>query len=164
MSTTELRSAGLEPTVVPPAPRREASESRYLYAGLSVAAIWLAVAAASIWSPDLVSNAEGDRVPIAAFTDWFYAVIATGLVLLAFARRTRGAGPSLWAGFTLAVAGIWLVVAAASIWAPDLIAGAEDDHVPVAALASPIAGVLATAFAAVFVAGSQAGTRAIENG
>ncbi len=163
MSTTELKTVGREPVVVPPAPRRETRESRYLYAGLSVAAIWLAVAAASIWSPDLVSNAEGDRVPIAAFTDWFYAVIATGLVLMAFARRTPGAGPSLWAGFTVAIAGIWLVVAAASIYAPELIAGAENDRVPVAALASPIAGVLATAFAAVFVAGSQGGTRAIGN-
>jgi hypothetical protein len=70
----------------------------------------------------------------------------------------------LWAGFTVAIAGIWFVVAAASIYAPELVAGAENDRVPVAALASPIAGVLATAFAAVFVAGSRGGTRAIENG
>ena len=163
MSTTEMDTEVRGLDVVPPAPRREATGSTYLYAGLSVAAVWVAVAAASIWSPDLVSGAEGDLVPIAAFTDWFYAVIATGLVLLAFARRTRGAGPSLWVGFTVAIAAIWLVVAAASIWAPDLVAGAEGDRVPVAALASPIAGVLATAFASVFVAGSPGGSSPPEN-
>lgn len=99
-------------------------------------------------------------MPIAAFTDWFYAVIATGLVLMAFSRRTPDVGRSSWAAFTVAISVIWLVVAITSVWSPDLISGAEDTHVPIAALVSPIAGVLATAFASVFVAGSSGGAAA----
>jgi hypothetical protein len=74
-----------------------------------------------IWSPELISGTDQTRVPIAAFTDWFYAVIATGLVLLAFSRRTPDLPRSSWAAFTLLISGIWLVVAITSIWTPDLI-------------------------------------------
>jgi uncharacterized membrane protein YhaH (DUF805 family) len=111
-----------------------------------VSSIWVALAAASIWSPDLISGTDDTHVPIAAFTDWFYAVIATGLVLMAFSRRTPDVGRSSWAAFTVAISVIWLVVAITSVWSPHLISGAEDTHVPIAALVSPIAGVLATAF------------------
>ena len=134
--------------------QRAAEGSRYWFAAVAVCSIWLALAAASIWSPDLVSGTEQDHVPIAAFTDWFYAVIATGLVFLAFSRRTRDLGRSSWEAFTFAISAIWLVVAAISIWTPELVSGADQTHVPIAALVSPIAGVLATAFASVFVAGS----------
>ena len=44
-----------------------------------------------------------------------------------------------------------------SIWTPELVSGTDRTHVPIAALVSPIAGVLATAFASVFVAGSAGG-------
>ena len=115
------------------------------------------MAAASIWSPELISGTDQTRVPIAAFTDWFYAVIATGLVLLAFSRRTPDLPRSSWAAFTLVISGIWLVVAITSIWTPDLISD-DATRVPIAALVGPIAGVLATAFASVFVAGSPSGT------
>jgi hypothetical protein len=64
---------------------------------------------------------------------------------------------SSWGAFTFAISAIWLVVAIISIWTPDLVSGADRTHVPIAALVSPIAGVLATAFASVFVAGSAGG-------
>lgn len=136
----------------------EAEASRYRFAALAVGGIWGALAAASIWSPELVSGTDQTRVPIAAFTDWFYALIATGLVLLAFSRRTPDLPRSAWAAFTLLISGIWLVVAIASIWTPDLISGTDATRVPIGALVGPIAGVLATAFASVFVAGSPSGT------
>ena len=138
-------------------PQPEAEGSRYRFAALAVGGIWGALAAASIWSPELISGTDQTRVPIAAFTDWFYALIATGLVLLAFSRRTPDLPRSSWAAFTLVISGIWLVVAIASIWTPDLISD-DATRVPIAALVGPIAGVLATAFASVFVAGSPSGT------
>ncbi|HSD49198.1 MAG TPA: hypothetical protein VLE71_05140 [Actinomycetota bacterium] len=130
------------------------TESRYLFAGIAVAFIWLAIAAASIWSPDLISGTDQEHVPLAAILDWFYAALATGLVLMAFGRRSPGASRSLWLGFTVAVGGIWFVVAIASIFAPAIETGTDPTTVPIAALAAPIAGVLATAFVSVFVAGS----------
>lgn len=130
------------------------AESRYLFAGIAVASIWLTIAAASIWSPDLISGTEQEQVPLAAILDWFYAALATGLVLMAFGRRSPGATRSLWLGFTVAVGGIWFVVAIASIFAPTIVTGTDPTTVPIAALASPIAGVMATAFVSVFVAGS----------
>jgi hypothetical protein len=137
--------------------QRAAEGSRYLFAAVAVCSIWLALAAASIWSPELVSGTDQTYVPIAAFTDWFYAVIATGLVLMAFSRRTPDLDRSSWGAFTLAISAIWLVVAIISIWTPELVSGTDRTHVPIAALVSPIAGVLATAFASVFVAGSAGG-------
>lgn len=130
------------------------SEFRYMFAGIAVASIWLAIAAASIWSPDLISGTEQEHVPLAAIMDWFYAALATGLVLMAFGRRSPGASRSLWLGFTVAIGGIWFVVAIASIFAPSIVTGTDPTTVPIAALASPVAGVIATAFVSVFAAGS----------
>ena len=130
-----------------------ATESRFLFAGVTVALIWLATAAASVWSPDLISGTEGEHIPLAAILDWSYAALATGLVLMAFARRSPG-GTRSWSGFTVAVGGIWFVVAIASIFAPSIVTGTDPSTVPIAVLASPVAGLIATAFVSVFVAGS----------
>jgi len=135
-------------------PHEEPKGSRYLFAGIAVASIWIAVAIASIWSPDMITGSEHEHIPIAAFTDWLYAAIATGLVLMAFSRRTLDAGRSLWTGFTIAIGGIWAVVALAGIFAPSMVTGADPTTIPIAAFAAPVAGVVATAFASGFVAGS----------
>ena len=137
----------LEPYAEPKGPRD-------LFAGVVVASIWVTVAAASIWSPDMITGSEHEHIPIAAFTDWLDAAIATGLVLMAFSRRTLDSGRSLWMGFTVAIASIWAVVALASIFAPSMVTGSDPTTIPVAAFAAPVAGVVATAFASVFVAGS----------
>jgi hypothetical protein len=130
------------------------AEGRYVFAGTSVALIWIAAAMASIWSPDMITGSEHEHLAIAAFVDWFYAAIATGLVLMAFGRRTLGGSRQLWTGFTVAVGSIWIVVALASIFAPSMVTGSDPTTIPIAAFAAPLAGVIATAFASVFVAGS----------
>lgn len=157
MATTTRGNEVLGVEAMRGSPQPEAEGSRYRFAAMAVGGIWGALAAASIWSPELISGTDQTRVPIAAFTDWFYALIATGLVLLAFSRRTPDLPRSAWAAFTLLISGIWLVVAIASIWTPDLVSD-DATRVPIAALVGPIAGVLATAFASVFVAGSPSGT------
>lgn len=157
LKTSPEKALGVVPA--PPELRETARESRYLFAGIAVASIWFAVAAASIWSPDLVSGTDQERVPLAAILDWFYATLATGLVLMAFGRRSPGASRSMWLGFTVAIGGIWFVVAVASIFAPSIETGTDPTAVPIAALASPLAGVIATAFISVFVAGSAGGSK-----
>lgn len=157
MATTTRGNEVLGVEAMRGSPQPAAQGSKYRFAALAVGGIWGALAAASIWSPELISGTDETRVPIAAFTDWFYALIATGLVLLAFSRRTPDLPRSSWAAFTLLISGIWLIVAITSILTPDLIAD-DATRVPIAALVGPIAGVLATAFASVFVAGSPSET------
>ena len=111
MTTTALGNEVLDVEAAKGPPQREAEGSRYRFAAMAVCGIWGALAAASIWSPDLISGSDRTHVPIAAFTDWFYAVLATGLVFMAFSRRTPDLGRSSWAAFTLVICGIWLVVA-----------------------------------------------------
>jgi hypothetical protein len=127
---------------------------RYRFAAISVSAIWIALTAASLWAPDLISDTDRTHVPLAAFLDWIYAVIATGLVMLAFSRRTPDIGRSSWASFATLISAIWVLVAVASIASPSLVSGTDGTQVPIAALAAPLAGMLATAFASVFIAGS----------
>jgi uncharacterized membrane protein YhaH (DUF805 family) len=154
MSTTTLGTELPDVPVKDRPDRGEEDDNRYRFAAMTVSAIWIALTAASLWSPDLISDADRTHVPIAGFLDWIYAVIATGLVMLAFGRRTRDVGRSSWASFATVISAIWVLVAVASIAAPSLISGTDGTQVPIATLAAPLAGVLATAFASVFVAGS----------
>lgn len=154
MMQTEVEHKVLEVEPASMASQEESGGSRYLFAGIAVASIWGAIAVASIWSPDMITGSQHEHIPIAAFLGWLYAALASGLVLMAFSRRTPGTSRSLWLGFTIATASIWFVVALASIFAPTMVTGADPTTIPVAAFAAPIAGVVATAFASVFVAGS----------
>ena len=88
MATTTLGSEVLDVEGRRGSSQPEAEGSRYRFAAIAVGGIWGALAAASIWSPELISGTDQTRVPIAAFADWFYAVIATGLVLLVHDVRT----------------------------------------------------------------------------
>jgi len=138
-----------------PPPTAPKPESRYLFAGVAVACIWVATAITSIWSPDMITGSQHEHLAIAALSVWFYAALATGMVLMAFGRRTGGASRSLWLGFTIAVAGIWAAVTLASVWAPTMVTGTDPTTIPVAVFSAPPAGVIATAFASLFAAGSQ---------
>jgi len=64
----------------------------------------------------------------------------------------------------ITVCGIWAALAAASIWSPDLISDTDRTQVPIAALSAPLAGLLATAFASVFAAGSPGERTSNEGG
>ena len=133
--------------------RRADEDDRYRFAAISVSVIWIALTAASLWSPDLISDTDRTHVPIAGFLDWIYAVIATGLVMLAFGRRTPDIGRTSWASFATLISAIWALWRLRARGAiPDLgdrrHAGADRR------VGGAGAGVLATAFASVFVAGS----------
>lgn len=129
-------------------------EGRYLLAGISVAIIWVSIGIAGIASPDMITGSEREHIPVVAFTDWLWAGLATALVMLAVSRRSPGASRSLWMGMTIAIAGIWLTVAAVSVLGPEMVTGSDPTRIPIAAMIAPIAGSIATAFVSVFVAGS----------
>ncbi|HZC98985.1 MAG TPA: hypothetical protein VFA46_01955 [Actinomycetes bacterium] len=57
--------------------------------------------------------------------------------------RTIG-GASRWPGYVLAVGGIWLAVALASIFLPVTVSGTDPTRLAVAVLVAPIAGAILT--------------------
>ena len=60
MTTTALVNV-LDVEAAKGPPQREAEGSRYRFAAMAVCGIWGALAAASIWSPDLISGTDGPR-------------------------------------------------------------------------------------------------------
>lgn len=137
----EVRSTGT------PVERRRAS----IYGGLALAAIWVAVVFTSIFAPDLVTGTTQDHFPIAVVVALLAGLAATRSVVRALTRTIGGAGR--WAGFALAVGGIWLAVALTSIFLPVTVTGSDPTRLPVAVLVAPIAGAILTgAITELFVA------------
>jgi hypothetical protein len=123
----------------------------YLYGGLALAGIWLAVVFASIFAPDLVTGTTQDHFPVALVVGVLAGLAATRSVVRAFTQRIGGA--SRWAGYDLAVGAIWLAVGLTSIFLPVTVSGTDPTRMPVAALVAPIAGAILTgAITELFVA------------
>ena len=147
--------------VVPHVPRLESGHRSApevlaaLAPTLAVAAIWVSTLVFSIFAPDLVSGAEQEHLPIAGLTAWVWAAAATGYVLMAARSRRADDDPARWLGFELSVAVVWAVVALAGIFAPDLVTGSDPTRVPLAALVTPVAGMVATGFVALHATTQQ---------
>lgn len=136
------------------APAVRTSRSSASSTATALIGVWVFSGLIAVLSPDLVSGTEQEHIPVAAITIWFYAGLATAFVLLAAAVRGKVARaeptPLMLGAIT---AGIWFVVAAASIFAPVMETGSDPTRVPIAALVAPIVGLVATAFVSIFVAG-----------
>ena len=105
----------------------------------AVATVIGAVALASIFSPDLVTGAEQEHLPIAAVTDWLWGAVA--IAYLAFVDHDR-----MSAGHATAIGVLWAAVAVVSIFAPDVVTGSDPTRLPLAALVSPVVGTVVTGF------------------
>ena len=70
--------------------------------------------------------------------------------------RTADDDPTGWLGLELSVAVIWAVVALAGIFTPVLVTGSDPTRIPLAALAAPVAGMVATGFVALHAATRRA--------
>ena len=125
--------------------------------GLAVAGIWVATLLAALFAPDLVSGTQQEHLPLAAIIGWPWAVLATGYVLMAGRVRGSGDDPLPWAGFTLSVGVIWLIVALASIFAPEIVTGTDPTRLPIAAVITPVAGTVATGFVCLHIATARTG-------
>jgi hypothetical protein len=133
-------------------PQRSAAERLAALApGVTVGAIWVSTLLFSLFAPDLVSGAQQEHLPLAGLVGWPWAAAATGYVLMAARSRSRLDDPTRWLGFELSVAVIWAVVALAGIFAPVFVTGSDPTRIPLAALVAPVAGMVATGFAALYV-------------
>ncbi len=122
---------------------------------VAVAAIWVPTLLFSLFAPDLVTGSQQEHLPLGGLTAWLWAAAATGYVLMAARSGEPSDDPSRWLGFGLSVATIWVVVAVAGIFAPELVTGTDPTRIPLATLVAPIAGMVATGFVALHATTSR---------
>jgi predicted MFS family arabinose efflux permease len=119
---------------------------------VALAGIWLAAVAIALFSPDLISGSEHEHIPIGAFTIWFHSGLATAYVLTAAAvRGPVDRDPPSGAGWWTAT--IWVAVAVAAIFGPEMVTGTDPTRIPIAVLVAPIIGMVTTGFIAILEAG-----------
>jgi len=110
--------------------------------GVAVASIWVPTLLLSVFAPDMVTGSHQEHLPL-------------GYVLMATHAREESDDPSRWLGFELSVLTIWVVVALAGIFAPELVTGSDPTRIPLVAVVAPIAGLVATGFVALHVTTSH---------
>jgi hypothetical protein len=123
--------------------------------GIAVASIWVPTLLLSVFAPDMVTGSQQEHLPLGGLIAWVWAAAATGYVLMATHAREESDDPSRWLGFELSVLTVWVVVALAGIFAPELVTGTDPTRIPLAALVAPIAGLVATGFVALHVTTSH---------
>ena len=105
----------------------------------------------------MVTGSNQEHLQIAAFAGWPWAIVATGMVLLAAGvSRRKDEALGAWAVYGIAVVLAWVAVLLTSIFAPSMVTGTDPTIIPIAALTGPIFACLVTAFASIYVAGGPA--------
>ncbi|HEY8546341.1 MAG TPA: hypothetical protein VIL36_14875 [Acidimicrobiales bacterium] len=115
---------------------------------IALGGIWVAVAAISLFSPDMVTGSEQQHMPVAAFATWLWGSVAT----LAVVRFWSGPGRSaahrtLHRPMAVAVAGVWAIAALVAVFGPVMVTGSDPTRVPFCAIFAPIAATILTALA-----------------
>jgi len=123
--------------------------------GVAVASIWVPTLLLSVFAPDMVTGSHQEHLPLGGLIAWLWAAAPTGYVLMATHAREESDDPSRWLGFELSVLTIWVVVALAGIFAPELVTGSDPTRIPLVAVVAPIAGLVATGFVALHVTTSH---------
>ncbi len=119
--------------------------------------IWIAVLILSMASADLVTGTPPDqsRIPVAAFINWIWGVLATVSVLRAtvFRRPTeKGWGQdSAWMWIMIVVGGIWFAATIVALSVPILETGDDPMQIPYAAIVAPIVAAVLTNYASEFL-------------
>jgi hypothetical protein len=124
--------------------------TRWVWSVAAVAVIWVSSAAMAIWSPDLVTGSAQEHIPIIAMTVWFWALLATGLVVMAPSVGASSSGRT-WSVYAGAVSVIWIIAGIVSIAAPPMVTGSDPTSIPIAGLTTAIVAMAATAYATVAV-------------
>jgi hypothetical protein len=119
-----------------------------LWTALGIGGIWVAVLLISLFAPDLVSGSEQEHLPVAAFTTWFWGVVAT-LVLLGAMGRLRGNAMwrPTWFGLSVVTLALWAVAMILAITLPVFETGTDPTQIPFAALFGPVAAAMLTGLA-----------------
>lgn len=132
-------------------------ESRTNWVFGTIFLIWFAVLVLSVASPDLVTGAEPDRnsIPVAAFINWLWGILATVSVLRATVFRRpneKGWGQdAAWPWITAIVGTIWLAATIVALAVPVLKTGDDPTEIPYAALIAPIVAAVLTHYASEFL-------------
>lgn len=132
---------GVPPGATPEKPSRT-SERLLASPVTAVVAIWLSAVLCSVFAPDMVTGSEHEHLPMAAFTTWIWAAVASGYVLMG--ARGQRAGSGLVVG-TMA---IWLLVFVATVFAPTMVTGTDPTTIPISVFIAPVAGAVTTGFLA----------------
>jgi hypothetical protein len=119
--------------------------------------IWVAVLILSMASDDLVTGMPGDQnaLPVAAFINWLWGVLATVAVLRATVFRRpneKGWGQdAAWMWIAVVVGGIWLAATIVALAVPVLETGDDPTEIPYAAIIAPIVAAVLTNYASEFL-------------
>lgn len=124
---------------------------------LTIFLIWIAVLILSMSSADLVTGTEPNRdhIPVAAFINWLWGILASVSVLRAtvFRRPTeKGWGQdSAWLWIAVVVGGIWFAATIVALTVPVLETGSDPTEIPYAAIIAPIVAAVLTNYATEFL-------------
>ena len=111
----------------------------------SVATIWAAVVLISLFSPDNVSGAQQEHVPIAAILTWIWGLLATRTIITTFADERDH--PDRFGELKVlggVIAALWAGATAVAIWGPEIVTGTDPTRTPIAAILAPIVAMLMT--------------------
>ena len=133
--------------------RRAVDHSWMTWTAGALVAIWVGVLVISVFAPDLVSGAQQDNLPLAAFTTWLWGAAATGVVLWTMSKlRPDPEARPIWVGYGIAVGVIWAIAAVAALALPTLETGTDPTKLPLAALLAPVGAFVLTGLAGIVVA------------
>jgi len=127
-----------------------ANLSWLLWTAIGIGGVWLAVLLISLFAPDLVSGSEQEHLPVAAFTSWFWGVVAT-MVLLGAMGRLRGSATwrPAWIGLSVVTLVLWGMATILAITLPVFETGSDPTQIPFAAFFAPAAAAMLTALTGV---------------
>jgi hypothetical protein len=132
---------------------------------VTIVAIWVAVLAMSLGSPNLEFGSEPEVVDVAIIVDWFWGLVATvGVLRLTLFRRPNEAGwgqDTAYPWIFLVVGGLWLAATIASTSLPLFEVG-DDIVIPVATIIAPLAAAMLTWYACEFLVAGFAARQGTE--
>jgi hypothetical protein len=121
-----------------------------LWTAVGIGGIWVAVLLISLFAPDMVSGSEQEHLPVAAFTAWFWGVVATMVFLWAMSRlRGSATWRPMWIGLSAVTLAVWALATILAITLPVFETGTDPTRIPVAAVFAPVVAAMFTALAGV---------------
>lgn len=121
----------------------------------TIAVIWLVVLILSLQSDPLVTGAEQNELPVAAFLNWIWGLLATVAVLRATVFRKpneKGWGQDdAWMWIMIVVGSIWVTATIVALSVPDLVTGDDPIRIPYGAIVAPVIAAVLTNYASEFL-------------
>jgi len=121
----------------------------------TIAVIWLLVLILSLQSDPLVTGTEQNELPVAAFVNWIWGLLATVAVLRATVFRKpneKGWGQDYaWMWIMIVISGIWVAATIVALSFPPLVTGDDPISIPFGAIVAPVIAAVLTNYASEFL-------------